>query len=1033
VNSGSTPVTAGSVIFILNGRETGRVQVVGSRAGSGHTTGTATLAFRLPHAVYTLSARYVGTSTWDASSSDTIRVVVPGFSNASLALRQAQANTYAFSLTTSDSGKDLEGEVRLKDLSETTNLAKSDLRKAVAELNLQTKNLNIPFTPSALVVADLSGRGTRDLVIGDGTSNAVSIYLEQADGTLHATQSVAVGVDPTAIAVLDFNGDGWPDLAVLNSGDGSVSVLLRDPQDPEKFQAPVPVLVGSIPLGLVTGDFNADGLPDIAVANFGDNTISVLENEAANPGQFKLSATIATESGPSAIATGDFSQSGHLDLAVTNYFDGTLSIFAGTPDSKGLFAAPTRANLIGSGPTAVVATDLNGDGIVDLVVSDSLDGTVGVLTASSRFPGSYPEEYLIAGFNKPTSIAPMPVEGGTGLPDLAVGDSVAGSLTILHNDGFGRFNSRSVLEVGSTLTATSHIERFSSGSYQIAALDPSLEEVHFASAYWNMSGSFQKISDTSSSVRIVQATAIPALGGPGVISNTLTLAATALRSQVITFENPDPVTYGTSQIQLQATATSGLPVQFTVISGQAALAGSKISPTGAGFVQIRAEQVGDSEYAAASPVERSLQVGKAALTITPAAAMRLAGEPNPVFQGTVSGLVGSDALGISYTSAASQSTPPGVYDSLPLGITGQVQDSTVAMNYSVTSSVGVFTICPTPKQQVEGTQLTSSCGNMGQDEGKSGGSSGSNSADPLPPVTFPPSVPKPISSPWTGPVGQPGQGKPTAPVLAPNPIKTPILSPVHPEPVQGMPVVGGTGNSPVDGTGSGEPKTPRPLPPGSGGGLTPPVVVPVSGAPVIPPQQSPSPQPTKGPQSSGSPVIIPIPVTGPVFGLPSLPHLGVSLPSFGGRSAVKVSTGSTLLLLGDRRVPALYGWSAITLTLACPGANGTEQTVLMADKDVAIASIKVRAGQEYRTRIPFRDNNVLSLTAHFAGSRSCGGASSQSIVLVNPGSDLPLDVGAGLREQIESDPVQPYIGQTVNALEAGSESMETLPVIEPEE
>ena len=72
----------------------------------------------------------------------------------------------------------------------------------------------------------------------------------------------------------DFNGDGRPDLAVANFNSGNVSVLLGNGNG--TFQAAQNFTAGSYSYSVVAGDFNGDGRPDLAVANFWSNRGSVL-------------------------------------------------------------------------------------------------------------------------------------------------------------------------------------------------------------------------------------------------------------------------------------------------------------------------------------------------------------------------------------------------------------------------------------------------------------------------------------------------------------------------------------------------------------------------------------------------------------------------------------------------------------------------------------------------------------------------------------------------------------------------------------
>src|ERR1700722_3313954 len=73
---------------------------------------------------------------------------------------------------------------------------------------------------------------------------------------------------------------------------------------------------GSGPIAIATGDFNEDGILDLAVVNEADNTVSILLGKP--DGTFAPQVTYATGAGPLAIVTGDFNGDGNLDLAVTN-------------------------------------------------------------------------------------------------------------------------------------------------------------------------------------------------------------------------------------------------------------------------------------------------------------------------------------------------------------------------------------------------------------------------------------------------------------------------------------------------------------------------------------------------------------------------------------------------------------------------------------------------------------------------------------------------------------------------------------------
>ena len=92
----------------------------------------------------------------------------------------------------------------------------------------------------------------------------------------------------------------------------------------------------------------------------------------------------------------------------------------------------------------------------------------------------------------------------------------------------------------------------------------------------------------------------------------------AKESQTITFTAPtSPVTYGVSPITLVATATSGLAVVFSVVSGPATVSGSTLTITGVGTVVVAANQAGNTNYSAATQVTQSIVVNVIGAAATP--------------------------------------------------------------------------------------------------------------------------------------------------------------------------------------------------------------------------------------------------------------------------------------------------------------------------------------------------------------------------------------------------------------------------------
>jgi hypothetical protein len=162
-------------------------------------------------------------------------------------------------------------------------------------------------------------------------------------------------------------------------------------------------------------------------------------------------------------------------------------------------------------------------------------------------------------------------------------------------------------------------------------------------------------------------------------------------SQSITFSAPaTPLTYGAAPIPLTATASSALPVTFSLVSGPATLSGSTLHITGAGTIVVEASQAGNATYAAATPVQHSIQVNPAPLAIVVNNATRSYGAANPAFTGTPGSFVNGDtavSTGLSYTSTATATSPAGTYP-----ITAVLTNATAAQNYSLNVTGGTLTV-----------------------------------------------------------------------------------------------------------------------------------------------------------------------------------------------------------------------------------------------------------------------------------------------------------------------------------------------------
>jgi polyvinyl alcohol dehydrogenase (cytochrome) len=272
-----------------------------------------------------------------------------------------------------------------------------------------------------VAVGDFNGDGNADFVVAN---SGVSVWLGNGNGTFRAPVSSASGVSPVALATGDFNDDGLLDVAAVYAT-GSVAILLGNGDG--TFQAAVNYAAGSSPAAVAVVDFNGDGVPDLAVANAGG--VSVLLGNG--DGTFQAPVNYAAGSGPVAVVAGDFIGNGMADLAVVNATGGTVSVLLGNGD--GTFQTAV-SYAVGANPQGIALGNLNGDGWPDLVVANNAANSVSVLLGNGD--GTFQAAVSYATGANPQGVAVADVNGD-GWADVVAATGGSGSVIVLLGNGDG--------------------------------------------------------------------------------------------------------------------------------------------------------------------------------------------------------------------------------------------------------------------------------------------------------------------------------------------------------------------------------------------------------------------------------------------------------------------------------------------------------------------------------------------------------------------------------------------------------------------
>ncbi|MHC4786821.1 MAG: right-handed parallel beta-helix repeat-containing protein, partial [Planctomycetota bacterium] len=284
---------------------------------------------------------------------------------------------------------------------------------------------NAPITvgrdPSNVAAGLFNGDPHLDVAVTNAGDDSVSILLNDGLGTgnfIVQAPPVPVGDAPSGVTILEFDGDGFTDLAVTNEGDDNLLILLGDGAG--GFSLPpgagrVGFSVGSSPMGLqsgvvfvllgtqgggfdpvavydvgqgprdiTSGDLDGDGFSDIAAVNADDGTVSILLN--LGDGTFAPAIEVSVGEMPRAIEAADLDGDSDNDLAVAAddpEIGPSVQVLEnrtgdGVPaGGGGVVFDPPVAFGVNADPNFVVAADLNGDGLPDLLTANTDDGPSG--------------------------------------------------------------------------------------------------------------------------------------------------------------------------------------------------------------------------------------------------------------------------------------------------------------------------------------------------------------------------------------------------------------------------------------------------------------------------------------------------------------------------------------------------------------------------------------------------------------------------------------------------------------------------------
>jgi trimeric autotransporter adhesin len=428
VSAGTTAIKTGQVEFCdATAPHCTDIHVLGLAQLT--TAGTASVTLRPPVGAHQYKAVFVGTTAYATSASSSSALSVTGvYPSVTNITPTGAAGNYTLTATVSASARSLPGPTGSVSFIDTTSnnavLAQAALGTptlAPSLVNVSNPTLSYNYAPGTLA-GDFNNDGLLDLAIAGGANGqTVTIMLGDGKGNFTPVTTGSITISGSPVLTADFNGDGFPDILMTSDAVGNQLVILLGNGD-GTFNVPpgnpMPSNYGNYPV--VVADLNGDGIPDIAAAG-GYYMVVWLGNGDGTFTQMPInSSSLEIDDEVASMVVGDFNGDGIPDLAALgDPFQTKISIYLGKGD--GTFQQgstfPISPSPVSDGGGVLATADFNGDGKLDLVAPLYVSGGVqvflgngdGTFQAEAQGPITtpiYTNSVAVGDFN------------GDGVPDL---------------------------------------------------------------------------------------------------------------------------------------------------------------------------------------------------------------------------------------------------------------------------------------------------------------------------------------------------------------------------------------------------------------------------------------------------------------------------------------------------------------------------------------------------------------------------------------------------------------------------------------
>ena len=267
-----------------------------------------------------------------------------------------------------------------------TNINTSSLNILLGHTNVTFFNKIIYTTgnnsyPHSIGLGDFNNDGRLDVAVSNMFSDSIGIFLGYANENFASTAAKSIGESsqPVSVAVEDLNNDTCLDLIVADRQGNRIVVLQGSGHGTFSSQMNYSTGDNSYPSWVAVNHFNQDQYLDIAVVNSGTNDIGIFLGHENGTFSSVITSSTGNSSSPFSLTVGHFNDDAHVDIAVTNFGTNSVCLLLGY--GNGSFESlECHTSSYDSRPFAVASGDVNGDNRTDVVIANKRSSTIEILT-----------------------------------------------------------------------------------------------------------------------------------------------------------------------------------------------------------------------------------------------------------------------------------------------------------------------------------------------------------------------------------------------------------------------------------------------------------------------------------------------------------------------------------------------------------------------------------------------------------------------------------------------------------------------------